>query len=84
MDELRERVERRPSSSARTGPTRSSRASPRCSRFLAAEPALARLGMVEAMVAGPVVVERYDEAIQSFVPFFRAGREGALRPTAPP
>ena len=44
-------------------------------RFLAAEPALARLAMVESMVAGPVVVERYDAAIQSFVPYFRVGRE---------
>jgi AcrR family transcriptional regulator len=45
-------------------------------RFLAAEPNLARLSMVEAQVAGPIVVERYDAAIQSFVPYFRAGREG--------
>jgi AcrR family transcriptional regulator len=44
--------------------------------FLAAEPNLARLSMVEALVAGPVVVERYDAAIQSLVPYFRAGREG--------
>ena len=44
--------------------------------FLAAEPNLARLCMVEALVAGPVVVERYDSAIQSFVPYFQAGREG--------
>jgi AcrR family transcriptional regulator len=45
-------------------------------RFLTAEPHLARLCMVEALVAGPVVVERYDAAIQSFVPYFRRGREG--------
>ena len=44
--------------------------------FLAAEPALARLCMVEALVAGPAVVERYDAAIQSFVPYFQEGREG--------
>lgn len=44
--------------------------------FLAAEPNLARLCMVEALVAGPVVVERYDSAIQSFVPYFQGGREG--------
>jgi AcrR family transcriptional regulator len=43
--------------------------------FLVAEPALARLCMVEALVAGPVVVERYDAAIQGFVPYFRAGRK---------
>lgn len=45
-------------------------------RFLAAEPDLARLCMVEAMIAGPAVVERYDAAIQSFVPYFQSGREG--------
>jgi AcrR family transcriptional regulator len=45
-------------------------------RFLAAEPNLARLCMVEALVAGPAVVERYDAAIQSFVPYFQQGREG--------
>lgn len=44
--------------------------------FLASEPNLARLSMVEALVAGPVVVERYDAAIQGLVPYFRAGREG--------
>lgn len=44
--------------------------------FLAAEPHLARLSMVEALVAGPVVIERYDAAIQSLVPYFAAGREG--------
>jgi AcrR family transcriptional regulator len=44
--------------------------------FLAAEPDLARLCMVEALVAGPVMVERYDSAIQSFVPYFQSGRKG--------
>ncbi len=44
--------------------------------FLTAEPHLARLSMVEALVAGPVVVDRYDAAIQSLVPYFAAGREG--------
>ncbi len=44
--------------------------------FLASEPNLARLCMVEALVAGPAVVERYDAAIQSFVPYFQQGREG--------
>ena len=43
--------------------------------FLAAEPHLARLSMVEALVAGPVVVERYDAAIQSLAPYFAAGRK---------
>jgi AcrR family transcriptional regulator len=44
--------------------------------FLRAKPHLARLSMVEALVAGPVVVERYDAAIQNLVPYFQAGREG--------
>lgn len=44
--------------------------------LLSSEPNLARLSMVEALVAGPVVVERYDSAIQSLVPYFQAGREG--------
>jgi AcrR family transcriptional regulator len=47
--------------------------------FLAAEPNLARLAMVEAMVAGPVVVERYDAAVQTFLPYLAAGREGASK-----
>ena len=47
--------------------------------FLAAEPNLARLAMVEALVAGPVVVERYDAAIQGLVPYLRAGRKGRSR-----
>ncbi len=45
--------------------------------FLAAEPNLARLSMVEALVAGPVVVQRYDAAIDGLVPYLRAGREEA-------
>ncbi len=44
--------------------------------FLAAEPNLARLAMVEALVAGPVVVERYDAAVQTFLPYLNKGREG--------
>jgi AcrR family transcriptional regulator len=44
--------------------------------FLASQPSLARLCMVEALVAGPVVVERYDAAIESLIPYFQAGREG--------
>lgn len=47
--------------------------------FLISEPHLARLSMVEALVAGPVVVERYDAAIQSLVPYFEAGRKGRSR-----
>jgi len=44
--------------------------------FLAAEPNLARLVMVEALVAGPVVVDRYDAAVQTFLPYIARGREG--------
>lgn len=44
--------------------------------FLASEPNLARLAIVEALVAGPVVVERYDAAVQTFLPYLQAGREG--------
>ncbi len=44
--------------------------------FLAHEPNLARLCMVEALVAGPVVVDRYDAAIQSLVPYLEVGRKG--------
>ena len=44
--------------------------------FLTTEPHLARLSMVEALVAGPVVVERYDAAIQNLVPYFEDGRNG--------
>jgi AcrR family transcriptional regulator len=47
--------------------------------FLAAEPNLARLAMVDAMVAGPVVVEHYDAAAQTFLPYFAAGRKGRLK-----
>lgn len=45
--------------------------------FLASEPNLARLSMVESLVAGPVVVERYDAVIRDLVPYLKAGREGA-------
>jgi AcrR family transcriptional regulator len=44
--------------------------------FLAAKPNLGRLCMVEALVAAPIVVEPYDSAIQSLVPYFQAGRAG--------
>lgn len=43
--------------------------------YVAAEPALARTCMVEALSAGPAAVERYEEALQSFVSLFRLGRE---------
>jgi AcrR family transcriptional regulator len=46
--------------------------------FFAAEPALARLGMVESFVAGPVIAARHREAIESFIPLLRLGRAGLL------
>ncbi len=55
--------------------------------FLAAEPNLARLSMVEALVAGPVVVERYDAAIRGLVPLISrriiAGRTEELEQLLP-
>jgi AcrR family transcriptional regulator len=44
--------------------------------FLATEPNLARLAMVEATVAGPAVVKRHDAPIQAFIPYLQAGRDG--------
>ncbi|MGE5407978.1 MAG: TetR/AcrR family transcriptional regulator [Syntrophothermus sp.] len=44
--------------------------------FLAASPSLARLCMVEGLVAGPIVVARYDAAIRGLAPYLEAGREG--------
>jgi AcrR family transcriptional regulator len=42
--------------------------------FAATDPALARTCLVETVTAGPVAMERYEEALQSFSPFFRRGR----------
>src|SRR5262249_22207337 len=44
-------------------------------RFLASEPELARLCMVEQLVAGPDVSYRYREAMDGVVPLLRLGRE---------
>ncbi len=44
-------------------------------RYVAAEPALARTCIVEALSAGPAAVERYERSIQAFVPFFQLGRK---------
>jgi AcrR family transcriptional regulator len=41
---------------------------------VAAEPALARTCIVEALSAGPAAIERYEHSIQAFVPLFRMGR----------
>lgn len=42
--------------------------------FFAAEPELARLCLVEATGAGPVVAERFRAAVDSAEPYLRAGR----------
>lgn len=42
---------------------------------LAEMPALGRLCFVEALSVGPAAVERYEESLQAFVPFFRIGRQ---------
>jgi AcrR family transcriptional regulator len=44
-------------------------------RYVAAEPALARTCIVEALSAGPAAVDRYERSIQEFVPLFRMGRK---------
>jgi AcrR family transcriptional regulator len=45
--------------------------------YVAAEPALARTCMVEALSAGPAAVARYEESLQAFVSLFRLGRDYA-------
>lgn len=42
--------------------------------FLAAEPDLARLCLVESQSAGPAVAARFHEAVQQAVPFLEQGR----------
>ncbi len=48
--------------------------------FLAAEPDLARLCLVESQSAGPAVAARFHEAVREAVPFLELGR--AQRPAA--
>lgn len=43
-------------------------------QFLAAEPELARLCLVESQGAGPIVSARFHEAVHEAVPFLRLGR----------
>lgn len=43
--------------------------------YVAAEPALARTCMVEALSAGPAAVEYYEKSQQAFVSLFRLGRD---------
>lgn len=42
--------------------------------FLAAEPVLARLCLVDSVTAGPAVAERFREQINGFVPLLQPGR----------
>jgi AcrR family transcriptional regulator len=44
-------------------------------RYVANEPALARTCIVEVLSAGPAAMERYEHAVQAFVPLFRMGRK---------
>jgi AcrR family transcriptional regulator len=44
--------------------------------FLASEPDLARLCLVESRGAGPAVTARFNEAVGEMVPLLRLGREG--------
>jgi hypothetical protein len=42
--------------------------------FLSREPDLASLCLVESLTAGPVVAERFQETVYSFVPLLEGGR----------
>lgn len=42
--------------------------------FLASEPKLAHLCLVDSMAAGPVVAERFRAAVQTFIPILEPGR----------
>ena len=43
--------------------------------YAASNPALARTCLVEAVTAGPVAMERYEQALTSFAPLFQQGRD---------
>jgi AcrR family transcriptional regulator len=43
--------------------------------YVAAEPALARTCIVEALSAGDAAQERYEQSLQAFIPLLRIGRE---------
>jgi AcrR family transcriptional regulator len=51
---------------------------------VAANPALARTCIAESMTAGPDAMERYDEALRSYTPAFRRGREFVANPNELP
>jgi AcrR family transcriptional regulator len=43
--------------------------------YAVSDPALARTCIVESVTAGPVALERYEQALRTFVPIFRQGRD---------
>jgi hypothetical protein len=43
--------------------------------YVVAEPAVARTCLVELVTAGPLAMERYEQALQGFAAPFRQGRE---------
>jgi AcrR family transcriptional regulator len=43
--------------------------------FLARDPPVARIALVEVLAAGPKALERYEQAMRGFERFFEAGRE---------
>ncbi len=43
--------------------------------FVVEEPALARTCLIESLTAGPAAMERYEQALQSYSPVLRHGRE---------
>jgi AcrR family transcriptional regulator len=47
--------------------------------YVAAEPALARACIVEAISAGPASLIRYEESMESFIPLLRIGRKASPR-----
>jgi AcrR family transcriptional regulator len=51
--------------------------------FLAEQPGIARLCMVEPLVAGPPISDHHRAAVDRFAPLFRAGRDPE-RPDEPP
>lgn len=53
-------------------------------RVLAAEPAFARLAVVEVLAAGPRGLTRRDETMQRFAAFVQVGRDEGADPSAPP
>jgi len=59
------------------------RASVSKSDFLASEPAQGRLALVEGLRAGRGVYDRYQEALQSFVPYLRDGAPTPLEGSLP-